>query len=80
LYPGHIGIDAQGHTRITVAHLGGGDRGVLAQRGVGPAQRVDLPSRLLDRGFGADAVALARLLVYAASELKSSGSVQAANS
>jgi hypothetical protein len=44
LHPGDVGVDAQGHARIAVAHLGGGDRGVLAklgtQRGVGPAERM----------------------------------------
>lgn len=35
LNPGHVGVDAQRHARIAVAHLRGGDRRVLAQLGAG---------------------------------------------
>jgi hypothetical protein len=44
-HPGDVGVDAEGHTRIAVTHLCGGHSGVLAklgaQRGVGPAERVE---------------------------------------
>ncbi|HEY2053435.1 MAG TPA: hypothetical protein VGH14_05825 [Solirubrobacterales bacterium] len=45
LHSGDVGVDAEGHARVPVAHLCGGDGRVLAklgaQRRVGPAQRVE---------------------------------------